>query len=103
MYDFLLQIFFFGALTVIVYLMARALPRVPESNSHVSALEYIDGWLRRLPLAKADHFINLRFEKTLRRIRVLILRADNLIHRYLNNKKNGGGERDSGLLDELKK
>jgi len=97
MYDFLLQIFFFGALTVVVYLMARALPRVVESESKVSPLEYLEKMLRRLPVTKADRFINLRLEKILRKIRVMILKLDNLIHRYLNSKK------EEGEIEQLKK
>ena len=97
MYDFILQIFFFGALTVIVYLMARSLPRVIEDESKISPLEYLEKILSRLPVTKADRIINLRLEKFLRKIRVMILRLDNLIHRYLSSRK------EDGEIDQLKK
>jgi hypothetical protein len=97
MYDFLLQIFFFGALTVAVYLMARALPRVTEDDSKISPLEYLEKILSRLPVTKVDRLINLRLEKFLRKVRVMILRLDNLIHHYLNSKK------ENGEIEQLKK
>lgn len=104
MYDFLLQIFFFSTLAVIVYLMARALPRVTEEDNKISFLDYLERWVKRLPLSKADHFVSLRLEKILRTIRVIIMRLDNFIHKYLDNKKNGTAKSPAEeWADSLKK
>ena len=104
MYDFFLQLFFISSLAVIVYLMARALPRVQEEEGYTTtALEYLEGWVKKLPLSKIDRSLNTRFEKTLRKIRVVVLRLDNVIHNHLSNRRNGENSAGGDLFDQLRK
>ena len=97
MYDFILQLFFIGSLSVIVYMMARALPRVAHSEPHrVTIYEYIDNWLSRLPLHHFDNRLAASWEKWLRRTRVTVMKMDNyLLHKINNTKKNGNGNGNS--------
>ncbi len=87
MYDFILQLFLIGSLVVLIYLMARALPRVEEAGEEVKIYNYIERWIAKLPLAKIDHFFNTNFEKTLRKTKVVVMRFDNFLNRHLNNRK----------------
>lgn len=97
MYDFLLQTIFFVSLGVIIYMLARAVPRVTESGETVHTTDIFDRILSRLPLSKIDARLNLLIEKFLRRVKVWILKIDNLVNKRLKNikssEKNGGGKK----------
>lgn len=97
MFDFILQIITFGSLAFIVYLFVRALPRVPD---HAPApargrKNYFDMLMRRLPLTKADAMINTFWGKTLRRLKVLVMKVDNVITGHLRKVKKS--EEENGL------
>ncbi len=90
MYDFLLQLFFISSLAVMVYLMARALPRVANGEEPKNFYYYLEQWLERLPVHKVDERLNNYFFKTLKKVRVVVMRVDNKIVHGLNRiKKNG--------------
>lgn len=97
MYDFLLQMSFFLSLGVILYLMARALPRVDEVAEVHHAPGPFDRLLSKLPLKKIDERLDLFFEKFLRRLKVLVMRIDNAINSSLSRfkKSNGNGTKEN--------
>ena len=99
MYDFLLQSIFFLSLGVVIYLMARAVPRISESGEVIHAPSRFDRLLSRLPLARIDEKLNGFFEKFLRRLKVLIMRSDNFINNHLSKIKK---EADSKIKDDAK-
>lgn len=80
MYDFLTNITLIVSSGIIIYLLARALPRLPESeptpNVEPHAFERL---MRRVPLAKIDTALSGFFEKWLRKMRVMVLKAENLV------------------------
>ena len=82
MYELILQLVLMLSLAVIVYLMAVAVPRVEDvetaKNKNGSA---------SLPLERIDSYLNSLKDKLLRRLKVLVMKADNFISRQLNNKK----------------
>jgi len=108
MYDFILQLIFIGSLSVIVFMLARALPRVaqPESRS-ASVYDYVDRWLGNLPLHHVDQRLSNFWEKWLRRTRIVLMKADNyLLHKINNSRKSGNGAGDNGgsikeLLEQI--
>ncbi len=89
MYDFLLQIIFFTSLAFIIYLLARTLPRVSEEEAASGSLKenYFDKLIKKLPLDKIDVAFNLFTGKILRRLKIVILKIDNLLNRLLNKTK----------------
>ncbi len=92
MYDFLLQISLFISLGIIIYLFARAVPRVDESGEVVHTHGRIDRFLAKLPLDKIDDRLNVILEKTLRKTRIFTMKVDNVIDdRLAKLKKNGNG------------
>ena len=94
MYDFILQIAVFLSLGLIIVLLARALPRIEEDKAPAAKKSNVfDKILSRLPLAKIDLFVNSVLGKILRRMKVVVLKADNLINNYLGKlkKTNGNG------------
>ena len=81
MFDFTTNILFVASLSVIVYLLARALPRVPDDVVPASAFDKL---VERLPLEQVDNALVSTFEKILRKVRVLVMKLDNTINRNLD-------------------
>jgi len=100
MYNFILQIVIVLSLGVIIYLIARTIPRT-TNESEVGGLPDqglpgqrpaggFDKLVSKIPLAKIDAAIDSFLLKLLRKIKVLIMKVDNLLNIYLNKlRKNG--------------
>lgn len=106
MYEFILQIVIFSSLGVMIYFLAQGLARAGETISAVGTprrANFFDRLLRRLPLEKMDASLGAFFEKTLRRLRVFLLKVDNRIHSSLerirrHGNANSNGEKRGGLF-----
>lgn len=70
------------SLAVVVYLMASAIPRIEETETKKS-----NNSSTNLPLERLDVFLNTLKDKALRRLKVVVMKTDNLISKQLNNKK----------------
>lgn len=80
MYDFLTNIALIISAGTVIYLFARALPRLPETEPLPDIKpNAFERFMRRLPLSKIDAALSGFFEKWLRKMRVLILKAENLM------------------------
>lgn len=102
MYDFLLQLFFISSLAVIVYLMARALPRVANGETPRAFYDQLERWLEKLPVHKLDEKLNNYFFKFLKKTRVIVMKMDNRIVHSLNRiKKNGENGNGNGSVRDL--
>jgi len=85
MYDLVLQLILMISLSVIVYIMAAAVPRVEghkgddeesmSKNTVVLSLDKLDAYLEKLK------------DKVLRRIKLVVMRADNIISKELNKEE----------------
>lgn len=82
MYELILQLVLMLSLAVIVYLMAVAVPRVEDIKTTKNG-----NGSTSLPLERIDSFLNGLKDKFLRRLKVLVMKADNFISRQLNNEK----------------
>lgn len=82
MYDFIVQIVLVGSLAVMIYLLARALPRVTDDQG-VMPSGFFDRLVDKLPLERIDVFISAALEKMLRKAKILVLKLDNVINSYL--------------------
>lgn len=86
-YDLFIQTALMSSLGVIVYLVTIAMPRVsdieeannPNNNYFRKRLGNI------IPLEAIDIKLNTFKDKTLRRLKVYIMKADNFISKRLNN------------------
>ncbi len=96
MAHFILQTVIFVALGVMIYLMAAALPRIGDEE------ENAPGETSRLMayIEKADEIFRGFWEKTLRRLRVWLLRLDNLIAKKLGRFKKDAGKESKLPLGE---
>ena len=94
MYNFILQIIVMLSLGVLIYLAARAVPRVSETEIKAASLgDHLDRWIKKLPLEKMDAWLSSQVEKFLRKFKVAVLKLDNLLTKHLSNLKspvNGG-------------
>lgn len=93
MYNFVLQMVMMLSLGTMVYLAARALPRVGERVVPSSPAQYVDKLVKKIPVEKLDLFLSAVLEKMLRKSKILILKVDNRVTFYLNKfKKNSNGK-----------
>lgn len=79
MYNFVLQILAFSSLGVVVYLLARAIPRVGDEPAAPRGPSIIDRLLKKIPAAKIDEQLNTFSAKSLRKIRLILMKVDNFI------------------------
>ncbi len=96
MYNLILQLFLFSSLGTIIFLFARAVPRVTDEKEAVHPASFFDKILTRLPLATIDNAVNAFFEKTLRKSKVVVLKLDNIITGYLGRLKKTNGALKEG-------
>ncbi len=96
MYDFILQTILFVSLGAVIYLMARAVPRVNDAGETVHTMGAFDRFLSRLPLREVDERLNSYSEKFLRRLRVFTLRFDNTLNQKLEKLKKANGRNGEG-------
>ena len=84
-----------SSLGIMLYLLGRALPRVAESEKS-RLRDVIYDFSKKIPLEKIDFALNKIFEKILRRIKVGILKIDNLVSSYLGKvKENNKADNDN--------
>lgn len=84
MYSFLTNIIMLVSLAVMIYLLARALPRVSDADhntvTHTSAFDKL---MDRLPMERLDTALSSFLEKFLRKLKLIVLKIDNVINNYL--------------------
>jgi len=95
MYGFILQILMMSSLALMIYLVARAVPRVGDDIAGSSANRF-DKLIAVIPLEKIDAACGIFLEKLLRKIRLFLLKVDNVLNGYLNKlrKISGNGHKN---------
>ena len=73
--------------SVVLYLMVRALPRIAEEPQTEDKHSMLDRWARSQIPEKVDATLNGYRVKFLRRVRVLVLRLDNGLSKRLQKAK----------------
>ena len=96
-----------GSLGVVVYLMARALPRVTDTDEQPNIHEHLGLLMERLPLHHVDERLNAFLYKFLRQVRVIMMKIDNRLMRALKRVKQHGESTGAPspvqeLFDEVK-
>jgi len=82
MYELILQLVLMTSLAVVVYLMALAVPRVEEGDDKKEG-----NGLANLNLAKLDGILNSFKGKLIRRLKIVVMKTDNMLSKQLNNKE----------------
>ena len=98
MYNFILQIFIMVSLGTVVFLVARILPRISETEAAIAPRAKVS-WLSSIPFEKIDAAVNAFSEKMLRKIKLILMKMDNTVSRQLKNFKKDGnsGNGENGL------
>jgi hypothetical protein len=85
MYSFVVNLVLIIAFGVMVYLLASALPRVKANEESGLVRQRL---IKSAYLEKIDEAVKRSYDKLLRRLKVAILKADNIVSRKLNNSDN---------------
>ncbi len=80
MLNFVLQILVFSSLGLVIYLIARAVPSMPENLEPPRKANLVDRVMAKIPMAKIDERLNYFLAKFLRRSRVVTMKMDNFIN-----------------------
>ncbi len=93
MYSLVLQIIVFSSLGFVIYLMARALPRVNDNVAPPRGPNFFDRWIAKVPMAEIDQNINSFLAKFLRKLKIVVMKVDNFINHRLGklSKKTDSG------------
>lgn len=83
MIDLILQLIIFFSFAIIVYLLAIAVPRVRDDE--LTAAGGQNGGA--LPLERMDAFLNAWKEKSLRRLRIYLLKAESSVAKQLQKSR----------------
>lgn len=100
MYDFILQTIVMVSLGVIIYLFARAIPRVSEASVSVPKRDYVGEVLKKIPFQKIDNLLNSVAAKLLRKSKIVVLKLDNWISSHLHKFKPANGNKETSKLLE---
>lgn len=88
MYSFLINIILFASLAMMIYLLARALPRITD-EAHETAVHvsFFDRLIDRLPMERIDIVISTFLEKLLRKFKLFVSKLDTVITTHLTRVK----------------
>jgi hypothetical protein len=96
MAEFILQLVIVVSGGVLLYLVARTLPRLDETDPTPGPRHLLPDWVMRY-LERADEELIAFFERTVRTLRVLLMKFDNVLgermRRMKRNGTNGNGIR----------
>ncbi len=89
MYNFILQILIMLSLGAIIYLIARAAPRVGDIEESFKDTFHgkLDKLIAKIPLERFDVFFSVSIEKILRKIKLILMKCDNLLAIHLKKIK----------------
>ncbi|MFA6354519.1 MAG: hypothetical protein WCX12_02430 [Candidatus Paceibacterota bacterium] len=101
MLQFILSVLLLGSIGVILYLVARSLPRIEEGEVRRDELGFWGKLVASEIPEKADQLFNSFLVKFLRKLKVFLLKIDNMISRRLKKikHKNAGAPPTSGFED----
>ena len=104
MYSFIVNIALFASLALMIYLLARALPRITdELHEAVAPVSFFDRLIDRLPLERIDIVISTTLEKMLRKFKLFISKLDTVVGTHLNRVKKSSPihkEKEGAVLKE---
>jgi hypothetical protein len=100
MYNFVVEMSMLVSLGLIVYLFARALPRIAHDQPEAAPLGGFDRFVNKLPLEKIDQGLHSFLEKTLRKSRIVFMKLDNYLNGHLKQLKE---KQEARIGESLKK
>lgn len=100
MFQFVLVNLIFISLGLLLYLMARALPRVKEDTEEGAAPGFLDRWATSDLPERIDTILNSSLAKFLRKVKVGLLKLDNTLTAWLQ-KVRGNVEKNSTPTNHL--
>ncbi|MEK7658022.1 MAG: hypothetical protein AAB366_02435 [Patescibacteria group bacterium] len=90
MYNFILQIIIMISLGAMIYLIARAAPRVGDSEESFEKFSYtnrLDQLIAKIPFDEVDAALSVSVEKLLRKLKLFLLKWDNLLSEHIKKIK----------------
>lgn len=84
-----------------IYLAARAVPRVSETDLAADSFsKRLENLAKKIPLEKADAWVSYWLERSLRQLKVVVLKLDNLFTKHLKNLKPSSQDSTKTLFEK---
>jgi hypothetical protein len=104
MYSFVINIILFASLAFMIYMLARALPRITDAEHEtITHTSYFDKMIDRLPMERIDIVISTYLEKLLRKFKIFVSKLDAVINGHLARVRKNSPiqkEREGAVLKE---
>lgn len=102
MISFALNLILMAALGAILYLVARTLPRIsetPEGNGRNGKMKLLERWVVSEIPEKVDEWLSDFLIKTLRKLKVVLMKVDNNLTSHLRRIKPQNGKSETNGRD----
>ena len=100
MAEFVLQLVLVVSGGILLYLVARTLPRLDETDTTPGPRHMLPEWAMRY-LERADKELISFFERIVRTLRVLLMKFDNVLGDRMRKLRRSGGNGDGNGLKSL--
>lgn len=101
LYSFFLQLIMMLSLGTIVYIFASAVPRIEDEGEISRQHGFWEKLVKKIPLDRIDNYFNLFLQKIFRRIKIFLMKTDNLVTGQLDRFKNGSGQNGKKEKNDL--
>lgn len=100
-YSFFLQLIMMMSLGAIIYIFASAVPRIEDEEEISQRHGFWEKLVKKIPLDRIDNYFNLFLQKIFRRIKVFLMKMDNLVTSRLDQFKNGNEQNGKKEKNDL--
>jgi len=101
MTEFIFQIIFFTSLAGVLVVVSRSIPRIREEE--IKGDFSFEKWIESLPLDRIDYVLKNFSHKVLRKLRLILLKVDNAVGKYLEKTKESNGGNGIKVEDLIEK
>jgi len=99
MFQYILTLILMLSLGAVLYLVARSLPRVSAEEGKEDKRGLVERWVTSEIPEKADELLNSFLFKLFKRVKLVLLKVDNILGKRIEKVRpaNGKGEQGAGL------
>ena len=102
MFEYVLTIILMASLGTVLYLVARSLPRVNGERGEEDKRGLVERWVASEIPEKADEILNSFLFKLFKRLKLVLLKIDNILGKRIEKVRPGnGGEKGETLTSNF--
>ncbi len=96
-FQFIFEIIAIVSLAVIIYVVSRGVPRVPQEEANtLRELHVFDRIIARMPLQKFDALLERTIKKFLRKLKINLMKVDHVVSKRLEKGESSALKEEDG-------